>query len=678
MLPRLKILILMLVIALFALPSIPLAQENTKEKEKKAEEIEEIVVTATRREIPLKDAPANVTVIDRKTIENSPAKTIDDLLKTIVGIDTLESDRTEKTKRSVKLRGVPNQGKTLVLLDGMPLNWPIHGDVEWSAISIDSIDRIEIVRGPASSLYGSHAMGGVINIFTKAPKKKLETKVKQNFGTNNTASSTVNIGGRTTERFGYYLSARNSETNGYYSTPKPLPPFSTKNAREANNINGRLYWFLDDVSSLTLGLLRSSNDRNRGREFEKSDRQTMGSYFTYRRHAGTGPDWLSSIYWHTTDYHTEFDKRDTYDCVEHIENKYSTHWGGMVQVSWPVFDGNTFTAGLEYRHNEFDQDDGYLLKVRQAECQGKQKYRSVYIQDEMALLEDRFLVTVGVRGDWWKSHDGQCSDTDPSGPVAPYDDDYPSKKYNSFNPKLGLRYHLSDSTSLRSSVGKGFQAPNIFEMYRTFQRGKNLTLSNPELKSETLVSYEVGIDQFFTPKLLTKLTLYDSYGNDFIGNRYIEGNNWKTYQVDNFTEVRMRGIEAELKWRVTEQWSAFSNYTLGEATIEKNDPDPTLEGNYLENSPRKKSSLGVTYDNPHLLTVTALIWCNDKMYSDAENTEKLSDYTTLDIKCQREIGERVKISVNCENVFDKEYEIPDHSIQIAPGQFWTFSISSEF
>jgi len=657
----------------FALPRVSLAEE-VREKVAKTYKLGEVVVTATKTERAIGELPVSVSVINRKAIESFPARTADDLLESAVGVDTLESDLTEKTKRSVRLRGVPDQGKTLVLLDGIPLNWPIHGDVEWNEISLENIERIEIVRGPASSLYGSHAMGGVINILTRAPQKRFEGKIKQSYGTHNTWTSIFDLGGRN-DRFGYYLYGRHMETDGYYSALEPLPPHSTRNARKAQNFTGRLYWFPDDESRLTLGSLYSNNDRNRGREFENSDRQTAGSYLTYRRDTDGDLDCLSSLYWHTTDYHTEFDKRNTYDCVDHIEDKYSSHWGGTFQLSYPILDWNTLTSGFEYRHNRFHQDDEYLLKVRHAYSEGKQDYWSLYVQDEMAFLHDKFLVTLGLREDWWRSYDGACHDTNPSGGVAAYDDYYDSKNYTSINPKIGLVYHITDRTDIRSSVGKGFQAPNVFRMYRSFQRGKKFYLSNPDLKSEKLISYEVGVDHSFRDDLLARLTFYDSYGDDFIGNRLIGGT---TYQVDNFTEVRIWGVEVELKYRVSDHWSSFANYTYNEAKIRKNDPDPNLEGKYLENSPPNKFNLGITYDNPSLFRITALLKYVDMMYGDNENEEKLKPYVTLDIKFQKKIGKNFTTAITCENVFDKEYEIPDHTIQKAPGRFWTFSIAYEF
>ncbi|MCD6412937.1 MAG: TonB-dependent receptor [Elusimicrobia bacterium] len=636
--------------------------------------LNEIVVTAVRRAIPLKDAPANVTVIDKEAIHDSPSRTADDLLRTASGIDTLESDLTEKTKRSVRLRGVPNQGKTLVLLDGMPLNWPIHGDVEWNEVPLGNIERIEIVRGPFSCLYGSNAMGGVISILTRAPRKRFECRIKPSYGTNNTFGTTLNLGGKNS-RFGYYFYGRHINTDGYYSALEPLPPHSTKNARRFDNLSGRLYYFPDNKTFLTLGSFYSNSDRNRGREFDNSHRQTGGSYLNYRHHTANGINWSSTVYWHRTNYQTEFDKRPTYDYVEHIETKYSTHWGAVTQASFSLRNWNILTAGVEHKHNGFNQDDKYLLGTRYAESKGEQQYWSIYGQDEMDFIDCKLILILGLRCDWWRSYDGACKDTNPSGSISPYDDNYSSKSYGSVNPKISMVYHITDRTTIRSSMGKGFQAPNVFEMYRSFQRGNKFYLSNPDLKPETLISYEFGVDRSFGNDGLTKITVYDSYGNDFIGNRQIAGT---TYQVDNFTKVRIRGIEAEMNYRLARHCSFFSNYTYNKATVEKNDPDPTIEGNYLENSPLNKFNVGFAYDIPAFFKLNVNWRFVDVMYNDAENEEDLDAYSTYNISIERKVGKYLDLLLKCENIFDREYEIPDHTIQKAPGRFWTFSCAYEF
>jgi iron complex outermembrane recepter protein len=134
--------------------------------------LDPVVVSAGRVEQRLQDVPANVTVITREDIERSPARTVDDLLRQIPGFSLFRRSSSlvaQPTTQGVSLRGIGPSGvsRTLVLLDDVPLNDPFGGWVYWSRVPLESIERIEVVRGGGSALYGNYALGGVINIITR-------------------------------------------------------------------------------------------------------------------------------------------------------------------------------------------------------------------------------------------------------------------------------------------------------------------------------------------------------------------------------------------------------------------------------------------------------------------------------------------------------------------------------
>ncbi|RLA92715.1 MAG: TonB-dependent receptor, partial [Deltaproteobacteria bacterium] len=156
-------------ILLFSHPFVGVAEE-AKEMEEEVE-LEEVVVTATRHETPVEEVPASVTVITREQIEASSGMRVDDILRKYAGIDVRRPSGFLSHSATVSMRGMGSMpGRTLVLLDGIPLNKADTGTVNWDLLRAEDIERIEIVRGPASALYGSNAMGGVINIITRKPE----------------------------------------------------------------------------------------------------------------------------------------------------------------------------------------------------------------------------------------------------------------------------------------------------------------------------------------------------------------------------------------------------------------------------------------------------------------------------------------------------------------------------
>ncbi|MGH7412347.1 MAG: TonB-dependent receptor, partial [Candidatus Methylomirabilis sp.] len=157
--------------------------------------LEPVVVSASRIEQRLRDVPANVTVLTREEIQQSPARTVDDLLRQVPGFSLFRRSGslvTHPTTQGVSLRGIGPSGvsRTLVLLDGVPLNDPFGGWVYWSKVPLESIERIEVVRGGGSGVYGNYALGGVINIVTRRPEAWV-VQAKLDLGTRDTVDADI-------------------------------------------------------------------------------------------------------------------------------------------------------------------------------------------------------------------------------------------------------------------------------------------------------------------------------------------------------------------------------------------------------------------------------------------------------------------------------------------------------
>ena len=142
-----------------------------EEKGKKIHTLEEIVVTATKTEKEIEDVPGSVTVITAEEMELRNMDTVDDALSDIKGIFTKRNKGLMDSTSSVNMRGFKGNQYTLVLLDGQPLNDAYTGGVEWGSLPVENIERIEVIRGAASALYGGNAMGGVINIIKKQKER---------------------------------------------------------------------------------------------------------------------------------------------------------------------------------------------------------------------------------------------------------------------------------------------------------------------------------------------------------------------------------------------------------------------------------------------------------------------------------------------------------------------------
>ena len=182
-----------------------------EDNEDKAYTLEEVVVTATKSEKSILDAPGSIDVVSKDEIDKMNVKDVDEAIRMIPGVNDLRRKGFADIMPSINIRGVYGTDRNLILIDGQPVSEHV-----WRRFPLELVERIEVAKGPFSSLYGSNAMGGVVNIITKKQKDKLEMTVKTGFETNNSQIYEMLISGKT-EGWEYLASARKRETDGYVS-----------------------------------------------------------------------------------------------------------------------------------------------------------------------------------------------------------------------------------------------------------------------------------------------------------------------------------------------------------------------------------------------------------------------------------------------------------------------------
>ncbi|RLA83140.1 MAG: TonB-dependent receptor, partial [Deltaproteobacteria bacterium] len=158
-------------------------------------ELEEVVVTATRTEKPRAEAPASVSVVTREEVQRRNVQALDQAVNLLPGVYNKRDKGLMTTTAHVAIRGIPGGQRTMVILDGLPLNSPYTGSVDWEGLIPEGIGRIEVARGPFSSLYGGHAMGGVVNIITRMPERR-ELTLKGGYGSHDLWSGYASYGDR--------------------------------------------------------------------------------------------------------------------------------------------------------------------------------------------------------------------------------------------------------------------------------------------------------------------------------------------------------------------------------------------------------------------------------------------------------------------------------------------------
>ncbi len=666
-----------LVVVCVAMAGVAFSEGSTTNTGSSAEapevvEAGKIVVTASRRKTPLKDSPVMVTRINREEIECSPETTIDEFLNRVPDISSKRSHAAEcGPGRELTLRGMPDQKRTLVLLDGIPINDGFSGAVNWSVIPKGSTEAIEIVHGPMSALYGSGAMGGVINLITKMPSEPSETVLRGSYGTDNTYSTFFSQGG-SGEKHGYYISGNFYETDGYMKVKEPQP-YHIDNARTDRSLMGKYFYFPDDESMLTLSGYAVDEKYSRGRIFTEQDNEMFGGQVTYEREMENGGSLSGSLYGNYNYRKVEVSgPRPVYDSLEHTETDNMYRFGQLFKASVPLNEIHMLTMGFDSSLSMFDKENEYMLVTREASAEGKQTLLSLFAQDEATFQKDdhKFILSLGFRGDYCKSYDGEMFDSG-----IGIDEKYDEKTWSAVNPKAGLVYQYADSTTIRAGLGRSFAAPTLSGLYTVFRRSPITMNGNPDLEPETSLTFNLGADQKITEKLSARVDAYYTKGEDFISSREIAVN---TYMSDNISQVEIVGADLELRYQFTDELSAYAGYAHTESSILKDEADPANEGNQIAFQPQHKGRVGLSYLGTSGFRGDLSANYIGERYTSINNTDDnlLEDYVSLDLGLAKDVRENMTLSLGIENLLDKQYEL--YSLPLdesyAPGRQITVSL----
>ncbi|MFW6373356.1 MAG: TonB-dependent receptor plug domain-containing protein [Thermodesulfobacteriota bacterium] len=674
----------------FSIYGYPLSL-SAQEKAREVYRLDEVVVSATRSEIPVFDAPQSVTVISNEELMASPFERVEDIVRSVPGVYNFRHFglQTNGIVSPLKMRGV-GSNRVLVLVDGVPQNDNFNNAIAWVAwghIPKETIERIEIVRGPTSTLYGSEGLGGVIHIITKTPDAERQTSIRGKAGTADTYGG-YGFHTQKINDFGFLIAGGYEESDGFYMTEDPAD-YEIKRHREVGKIFGKATYDLTPASDISLTALYYDHETGKGRKFFYDD-LTLDQYWLNYTHNGDAFGLKGLIYFNRADKTAFQDTaKDDFASLLRMEEMPSTTWGGDFQGSIPLGSGADLILGAAYKESAWDYDDEYVDSPRDVGAEGKQRFISPFAHLNLHFLEDNLIVNLGARYDWIRTSDGANWDNRGSAGKDSYENTFDSDTEGSFSPKLGLAWHPDDKTTLRASGGKGFRAPSLFELYKVHVRGGGTFYreANPDLEPEEIWSYDVGAERFLTDSLWGRLTFYQSFAEDYIGDRltgtgtFAGGKTRYEYQLDNISEVDIYGIETEVEWFPRTDLSIFANYTYNISEIKKDENDADLEGNYLPNDPRHKAHFGFRYQNPRIVNVSLIANYYADMYFDNENTLKESGYFTMDASLSRRFFDRFTAYLNVENIFDEEYPIfrsRGRSDTIAPGAIVTGGLTVEF
>ena len=602
-------LIVCLFTVFFAVVSLAQATEEQR--------LQKIVVTATMTEKDIEDAPGSIQVLTEQDLIEMNAETVAEALEEVSGLLVVTAEGKQKAPR---IRGT-DPIHSLVLIDGRRLPPGFKGIVDLEVIPVDMIERIEIVRGPASALYGSDALGGVINIITKKTPDSLIMGVTGQYGLRTYSDqddmrSRAYIG-NSWNRFGFFLAGGIQEKDGY--DRDGVAP-NEGDETTLRSIAGRFSFDMNDAHEFQAGFEHVyKNDigtrfmQNQVREWDHTDRRTnyfvqydgvASSLFNVMLRANHSDQENDSTLTPPSTG-TTADPADKTD-LDQLEGRIT----GIIGPHLLIF-------GADYSDTGMEEGSGVEHGVENL---------SFFAQDEYQIFAPLYLV-MGIR----------------------FDDH--SEFGSEWTPRTSLIYRIVDSLRFKASYGRGFRAPSMTELFITSNRNQGKTIYEPNstLEPETSESYEIGFEGEYK-RFQGRLTYFRNTVDNLIDAEYYtstgSGNQTiRYYQYQNIAKVTLSGVECEWYLGLSHGFNVSGNLSYLDTKDE-------LTGEELEGRPDLKGSVKLGYAYP-AQGISANIRTNyiGKSYrSDGSDDD---DLTLVSAYMSKKLSDTIKLFAGVDNIFNE-------------------------
>ncbi|WP_292053555.1 MULTISPECIES: TonB-dependent receptor plug domain-containing protein [unclassified Brevundimonas] len=588
----------------------------------------DIVVTANRSAQSIDKVGASVTVLTAAALEASQATAVPDALARTPGVSFARNGGIG-TVTSVNIRGAEGH-HTVVLIDGVKMNDPssTQGGANFSNLLVGDLSRIEVLRGAQSTLWGSQAIGGVVNIITAEPTQALQGYVSAEAGSFGTRYFRGAVGG-TNDRFSWRVAANRYDTDGYSA----FAAGTENDGYSQNGLSGRMNLKITDAVSVDLRAVWSDGtsqfDSFNGDSREYSTTQELASY------AGLNFDLLDGRLRNRIGFSYTDTQRDSINPDRLIEPTTFEAKGENkrldYQGSFAFTDNLSAVFGIESERAEMRSRSLPNSTVKPAFGTGKADQDSAYVQLQWEAVPGINL-TAGVR----------------------YDDHarYGDKTLGQFAAAWTLN---EGKTVLRASWAQGFRAPGLYELYSEY--------GNLDLQPEAFDAWEVSVQQRLLDRASLGITYFNRQSDNEI--RYkgcsfgttdplctVNGNTrWGYYE--NIQKTEAQGIEVTGAFDVTSALRIAANYTWTDAI----NASGASKGKRLTQRPEHMANLSADYAFASGLKTGVAVRYAGKAFANAANSDALDAYTLVDLRASYPVNDTLEVYGRIENLFDEQYQV---------------------
>ncbi|HZH81750.1 MAG TPA: TonB-dependent receptor [Phototrophicaceae bacterium] len=491
-----------------------------------------VFVTSTRTETPLQDVTTSASVIDSKDIENQQAEMVLETLRGVPGLEVVQAG-SNGNNATVFIRG-SNSDHVLVLVDGVEVNSTTLGAFDFAHLTTDNIERIEVLRGAGGTLYGSQAIGGVINIITKKGQGPLEAGLSLEGGNGWTNRQALTLKGAA-GNLGYFFSGSHLASQGFRSvnddyrnltSSARLDYQATENARltgifqfiktNVGLFNNNNFASQPDPNAREAGTQYLSKGEWQQKILPNWDYRISGSLF--KEHFTDTDDVDSCVF-----FRSPCDFSRTHDI---FRTRIDT---GELQTNYRFGEWSTTTFGSQYQRRSADTSGGIDKAIRNL---------SYYLQEQMQFLDERLITVSGIRLD-----DNQSFGT-------------------AWTPSFSTAYLFRETgTKLKAGYAKGFKAPSLNELFFPAAFGCP-AFGNPNLKPERSWELNAGVEQdLLSERVKLGVTYFHREVKDLIEGQPIPGDPFGCFRAQNVGSARFDGVEWTLAVKLLEAVTLNANYT---------------------------------------------------------------------------------------------------------------------
>ena len=625
----------------------------------------ERVVTAPRVVMGPTAVGSALTVLDATDLERSGTLTLDDALRSVAGFSLFRRSSSltaHPTTQGVSLRGLGGSGasRTLVLLDGVPLNDPFGGWVPWALVPVNALDRVEIVRGAG--------VGGTIHLLSVQPTGPYATVVAEG-GTEGTARGELSVG-TVSGPFALRASAGHRRTDGYpVVRADQRGPIDQSAGAADTNFDARLAYRVGLATTAALHVAALDEQRGNGTPYTDNASRMVLSDLTLQYRPSPGDLWHLAVWGRTQRFQSRFSavgppRVREQPAVDQFAVP-ATAAGGSASWEHGWRDDVTLLAGVDgaFVDGETNEDarysDGHFMVRRRAG--GQSLTGGVFASLRWAPLP-ALQWMIGGRVDGWQRRRLVQQERSLATGLRTLDRHPRGDSTIAPSPALGVRFAPAPWATLRAAVGGGMRVPTLNELTRSFRVRQDQTVANPHLRPERSISSEVGGD-LTLGRATASLTAYWLRLDDAIANVTVTGAQrtlrcrglpaaGRCAERRNLDRIDGRGVELDGRWALSSTVGAHVSYAWQDARVRAGG-DRELDGRRSPQVPLHSATAGLGYDDPAGALAAVEVRYIGRQYDDDRNRHPLGGVVTVNAQIGWHLTPHWQVFLQSENLFDR-------------------------